>query len=325
MRRVIGLIVLATLLLTACAGAAQEAPSRLQSAEGEPEMAGDEAGVETVAVEREVEAVAEGAASAEQPMESDEAADMAAADGDQGVDDASTTAAPWDRKIVKNATVKLEAEDVLSTHKRVTALANQYGGYVVESRTWYDADERAHALYSFAVPVDSFEQALNEVRDQGKVLDEQTSGRDVTDQYVDLEARIKNLEATADRIRSFLDEARTVEEALSVNQRLSQVEEQLERLKGQRNALEQRASFSTITVEIAPVILEGTTETVETMEWSPAETFTEATEVLMLLVQRIVDVGIWLGVLGLPVLAVIGVLLLVGRRLLPGRPPVQMQ
>lgn len=318
MKRLLGLLVVFALVLSACGGsAAQDAPP----AHMEPDDGGKSA---EFAAEEEARAGDAGVieeTAAEPPMaDGDDGA--ASVDGQQGEQDSSATVAAWDRKIVKNATIRLEAEDVFTVHNRISMLSNTYGGYVVNSRTWYDNDDYPHALYSFAVPVESFEEAVQDVRKEGKVLDEQTSGKDVTDQYVDLEARITNLEATATRIRSFLDDARTVEEALSVNQRLSQVEEQLERLKGQRNALEQRTSFSTITVEIEPVIPEQTTVE-ETTEWSPAETFADATEVLMAIVQRGVDAGIWFGVLGLPVVIVLGVVILIGRRLLPSRPPVQ--
>lgn len=311
MKRLLGLIVVFTLALTACAGSgAQDAPTQQIEADGGGE--GARYATEQEAVEGDAGIAEEPAAEA--PME---ARDESATQGEQN---SSATVAAWDRKIIKNATIRLEAEEVFTVHNRISILADQYGGYVVNSRTWYDNEDYPHALYSFAVPVDKFEEAVQEVRQEGKVLDEQTSGKDVTDQYVDLEARITNLEATANRIRSFLDDARTVEEALSVNQQLSQVEEQLERLKGQRNALEQRTSYSTITVEIAPVIPENAT-VAETTDWSPAETFGDATEVLMAMVQRAVDAGIWLGVLGLPVVIVLGAVVLVGRRLLPSRPP----
>ena len=315
MKRFIGLALLFALVLTACAGNAD--PRSGKDGAGQGEIAAEPV-VETEAMDQEV--------AQEEAMEAPAGAesDAARSAGTQQGDDGAATVAAWDRKIIKNATVKLEAKDVLNVQQRITALSNQFDGYVVESRTWYDSEDRPHALYRFAVPVDSFEEALGAVRDQGKVLDEQTSGKDVTDQYVDLEARIKNLEATATRIRSFLDDARTVEEALRVNQQLAQVEEQLERLKGQRNALEQRAAFSTITVEIAPPALDGViTQNQPDEAWSPSETFAEATEVLMALVRRVVDAGIWVAVVGLPIVAVVGAVALIGRRLLPSRPPVQ--
>jgi len=215
-----------------------------------------------------------------------------------------------DQKIIKNAIIKLEVEQVPSALNQITLLSSQYGGHVLESRSWY-AQDYPHATYKFAVPVERFEETIEQVRHLGKVLDEQTGGQDVTDQYVDLEARIRNQEATAERIRGFLDQTRTVDEALKVNQQLAQVEEQLEQLKGQRNALGQRAAFSTISVEFSPAIpntgakLSGT--------WSPLGTLAEATDALAAILRVLVDIIIWLVVLSLPFILIGGVIFLIVR------------
>ena len=215
-----------------------------------------------------------------------------------------------DRKIIKNAVIKLEAEQVFSALNQVTLLSSKYGGYVVDSRSWYEQDY-PHATYNFAVPVERFEEALEQVRHLGKVLDETSSGQDVTDQYVDLEARIRNQEATAERIRGFLDETRTVDEALRVNQQLAQVEEQLEQLKGQRNALGQRAAFSTISVEFSPVIPNAGPKLGSV--WSPLGTLVQATDALAAILRVLVDITIWVVVLSLPFVVIGGVVFLVGR------------
>ncbi|MDQ7028745.1 MAG: DUF4349 domain-containing protein [Ardenticatenia bacterium] len=217
-----------------------------------------------------------------------------------------------DRKIIKNATLRLEVDNVFSVLNQVTLLTSQYGGYVLNSRTWYE-EERPYAVMTFAVPAEQFEETLEQLRRLGKVLDETTTGQDVTDEYVDLEARIRNLEATADRIRSFLDEARTVEEALQVNEQLRYVEEELERLKARRNALEQRTAFSTITVELQPVLAQVDQEL---PPWSPGKTFAQAWQTLMRVVQQAVDAAIWVSVLGSPLLLVLVPLWILGRRFL---------
>jgi hypothetical protein len=215
-----------------------------------------------------------------------------------------------DRKIIKNAAIALEVQDVSSALNQVTLLSSQYGGYVVSSRSWYVQDY-PHAAYSFAVPVERFEEVLEQVRRLGKVLDEKTSGQDVTDQYVDLEARIRNQEATAERIRGFLDQTRTVDEALRVNQQLAQVEEQLEQLKGQRDALGQRAAFSTLNVEFSPAIPNASAKL--SSVWSPLGTLAEATDALVAILRVLIDVTIWVVVLSLPFIVIGGAIFLVGR------------
>ena len=291
MKRLIAFISLIALSLTACG--AQSAPA-------------------TSAPARQARAAATAAPAAE-AVDNYGGAPAPAVDaaGNTGANAPSGAPLPQpDQKIIKTAIIKLEVEQVPSALNQITLLSSQYGGHVLESRSWY-AQDYPHATYKFAVPVERFEEAIEQVRHLGKVLDEQTSGQDVTDQYVDLEARIRNQEATAERIRGFLDQTRTVDEALKVNQQLAQVEEQLEQLKGQRNALGQRASFSTISVEFSPAIpntgakLSGT--------WSPLGTLAEATDALAAILRVLVDIIIWAVVLSLPFILIGGVIFLIGR------------
>ncbi|MCE7986120.1 MAG: DUF4349 domain-containing protein [Caldilinea sp. CFX5] len=213
------------------------------------------------------------------------------------------------RKIIRNAYLRIEAEDVVSALNTATRLSEQVGGYVVTSRTWRNGD-LPYATLSFAVPVDRFEEALTQTRTLGEVQDENVTSQDVTGQFVDLEARIANLEATAVRIRSFLEDTKKVEEALNVNRELSNVESELEILKGQRNTLSQQTSFSTVTIEFFPVPPVVTTgEVLETVQtWSPVRTFNDALDVLLTLARIGIDLAIWVLTIGLPLLLVLSVL-----------------
>ena len=129
-------------------------------------------------------------------------------------------------------------------------------GYIVSSRVWYQdyfGTNYKYATLTIGVPEDQFENALR--RPCGlaqRVLDENATGEDVTDQYVDLQSQLTNLEATRDRIKSFLDQATTVDEALRINQQLSDVEAQIEHIKGKMNYLSDRSAFSTITINLEP-------------------------------------------------------------------------
>ena len=253
-----------------------------------------------------------GAAEADFAASNDTIVDTTAAS--QPVD--ANQSALRNRKIKRNAIMRIEAEDVMSALNQVTLLSVRYGGYTIGSRTWYVGEKR-HANYSFAVPVEQFEGALEETRGLGDVQDENVTSQDVTAQYVDLAARIANLEVTAERIRGFLDDARQIDEALRVNNELSQIEGQIEQLKGQRNALAQQTSFSTISIEFFPPPPVSTTmgviESVET--WSPVQTFNAALEVLLALAQIGVDVGIWVVVVAAPALIILAIAFWLGRRL----------
>lgn len=220
------------------------------------------------------------------------------------------------RKIIRNAYLRVEAQDVVSALNTATRLSEQVGGYVVTARTWRSND-LPYATLSFAVPVERFEEALTQTRTLGEVQDENVTSQDVTGQFVDLEARIGNLEATVERIRGFLDETKTVAEALNVNRELSAIESELEVLKGQRNTLSQQTAFSTVNIEFIPVPPVVTTgEVLETVQsWSPLRTFNDALDVLLTLARAGIDLAIWVLTIGLPLLLVLSLLWWIIRRL----------
>jgi hypothetical protein len=226
------------------------------------------------------------------------------------------TAALQGRRIIRNAHVQIEADDVLAVLNEATALSTRFGGYTTQSRAWY-VNDRPRASIAFAVPVERFESAMQAVRELGAVQDEQVSSQDVTAQFVDLEARIRNLESTVERVRGFLDEAENVEDALAVNNELSSLEAQLETLKGQRNALAQQTAFSTIAIEFVPAPPQITTQDVlnSVQVWSPSETFNDALDALLRVMQVGADAAIWLAVLGIPALLVLAALWWIARRI----------
>ncbi|MCF6278257.1 MAG: DUF4349 domain-containing protein, partial [Anaerolineales bacterium] len=159
------------------------------------------------------------------------------------------------------------------------------------------------------VPVDQFENAMRRLRSIAvQVLDENASGEDVTDQFVDLQSQLDNLIATRDRIRTFLEQANTVEESLRVNQELSAIERQIEEIQGRMNYLADRSAYSTITVTIQPelpeIIVPTPTPTASppTPEpWNPGDTFKRSQKTLTVVYQGIFDLTIWLLVVVLPV------------------------
>jgi len=247
------------------------------------------------------------------------AAEAPAAEGSSPVSQPGTGAASTvldSRKIIRNAYIRIEAQDVVSALNTATRLSEQVGGYVITSRTWR-AGDLPYASLSFAVPVQRFEEALTQTRTLGEVQDENVTSQDVTGQFVDLEARIANLEATAERIRGFLDETKTVAEALNVNRELSTIESELEVLKGQRNTLSQQTSFSTVNIEFIPVPPVVTTgEVLETVQtWSPLHTFNDALDVLLTLARAGIDLAIWALTIGLPLLLILSLLWWIIRRL----------
>lgn len=236
--------------------------------------------------------------------------------------------------IIKNADMRLLVEDSDVAIDRITQVVGDSGGYIISSRVWnqahFDGKNYKYATITMGVPVLTFERTLNRLRDLSlDVLDENASGEDVTDQYVDLQSQLVNLEATRERIKSFLDQAKTVEEALLINQQLSEIERQIEEIKGRINYLQDRSSFSTITVNIEPKLPEyipptpTPTPTPMPEEWKPGETVSSAWQTLTKAYQGFVDLLIWfllvfVPIFGPPILIIWVILKLVFRK--PNKP-----
>ena len=221
--------------------------------------------------------------------------------------DAERAAFAASHMIIKNADVKLLVEDTDIAIDRATQAIADMNGYIISSRVWYqpwyDGQNYKYATITIGVPVDQFEHLLTRLRGFAvKVLDETASGEDVSNQFVDLQSQLTNLEATRERIKAFLDDAKTVDEALRVNQELSSVEAQIEQIKGQMNYLQDRSAFSTITINFEPQLPDQATPT-PAPGWNPGATFQDATKAVTHAYQGIVDFLIWVLVVLVPIFA----------------------
>lgn len=135
----------------------------------------------------------------------------------------------------------------------IQGLATAQGGYVANSRTSEGSFAPSGSM-TLRVPVAKFDDTVSKARhiaiDGIKVLSLQTSGKDVTAKYVDLKARIKALERTRQTFLTLLTRASTIGETLAVQQHITDVQTQIEQLKGQKNVLANRSALSTLTVTV---------------------------------------------------------------------------
>lgn len=222
------------------------------------------------------------------------------------------------RLIIKNAEIKLLVADSDTAIDRATQIVGDLGGYIVSSRVWYqdwqDGKSYKYASITIGIPVEQFERALSRLRGLSiKVLDETASGEDVTSQFVDLQSQLTNLQATRDRIKGFLEQATTVDEALRINQELSNIEAQIEQIQGQMKYLSDRSAFSTITVnfepDLPPVATPTPSPTPTPDAWDPGHTFTSAKKTVVSAYQGIGDFLIWFFVVLVPIFAPIVLIL----------------
>jgi hypothetical protein len=247
------------------------------------------------------------------------AAPTAAAAAERPPASSAPPAAPNDpsRKIIKDASLTVEVASIDLALSRISGTAAQVGGYVLETRTDQIGPDQKQAVLKLAVPVDQFENTLQRIREIGsRVLSEASSGTDATQEFVDTQSQLANLTATQARIRQFLDQATTVEEALQVNAQLTEIEGQIGQLKGRLQFLSQRAAYSTITVQIQqpppPTPTPAPTPTPEPI-WNPGRTTAQASSALVTIVQALATIAIWLAIVVLPLALPLALIALIVR------------
>jgi len=212
----------------------------------------------------------------------EEAPPPAAAGRDEGYKDAGGGALPVteeERMIVRNGVVAAQDE--------VARLAAGLGGYVVSSQISGEEQDR-RGWISIRVPDDSFEQALTELRELAvRVESESTDSQDVTEEYVDLESRLRNAEAMESQYLALVEKAENVEDVLRVYDSLSRVRSEIEQIKGRMQYLEKSSSMSLISVRLEPA---ASDKPLVSAGWS-------ALEILKSAVRGIITFGQWLGIL----------------------------
>lgn len=235
MRRMSMLVVLLVmLLLAACAGGAAESAG----AASEPAMAQEAAMAEEAADT--VESAAGGAGGG--------AADDR---GDAGASQAVLTAGLGDR-IVRDGTMRVEVGEggFDAAFGRLTAIADRFGGTVLSSNASADDDGTTSGSVTLRVPAADYDDALLAVAEIGEVRERSITAKDVSAEFVDLEARLRHNQAQEHFYLSLLDRADDVEDAIAVQQRVEGIQQTIEQIQGRLRFLEDRTSFSRLTVEV---------------------------------------------------------------------------
>jgi len=207
-----------------------------------------------------------------------------------------------ERLIIRNANLQIVVRDTESAVEQIDALTAELGGYLIESNL-SEYREGKQAFLKIRIPAEDLNQALDGIREIAEeVRRENVSGEDVTDEYVDLQSRMRHLEATEERLLTFMEEAEDTEAALEVYDRLQNIQAQIEQTKGRMQYLEESAAMATITLNITPSEL---ARPIEVGGWRPQGTLRDAFESLIKVFQFLVDALIVILVLVVPVLGVI--------------------
>ncbi|MFC2031667.1 DUF4349 domain-containing protein [Chloroflexota bacterium] len=209
-----------------------------------------------------------------------------------------------ERMIIWNADISMTVEDAQDTMDAIQAAVRSLGGYTVNTESWQSNDQ-LHARLTVRVPAERFEQTMAQLRDMAvEVNHESANSDDVTDQYVDLESRLRHLEAKEAQLLEFLDEAEDTEAALAVYDHVAETQAEIEQVKGRMTYLEKLSAMATITAELRPedapvqIIDEG---------WEPGRTVRNAARALVGTLETLGDILVWVLFYVLPILLLLAV------------------
>lgn len=212
-----------------------------------------------------------------------------------------------DRMVVQTAEMGLVVKDAEASATAIRELVNGLGGFVANTNLYHDGSQMRGSI-AVRVPAERLDDAMQQLKALAvRVLRESLSGEDVTQEYTDLAARLRNLEATETELLAMLTEVRqkpnaTAEDILEVYNQLVEIRGQIEQTKGRMQYLENLATLATITIELVPdeaqqpVIEEG---------WQPAATLRSAANRLVNSLQGLADLAIWLAIYVLPILIIL--------------------
>lgn len=210
-----------------------------------------------------------------------------------------------ERVIIQSASLTLIVSDTETALEEITSIVNGMGGYVANSSAHRDSGQLRASL-AVRVPANRLEEAMTQLEALAvRVESRRTSSDDVTEEYTDLNARLKNLELTERELQELLTEIRentkSAEDVLAVYNRLTQIREEIERIKGRINYLSQLSAMATVTLTLIPDAL---AQPVVEPGWRPEATLRNASRSLVSTLRFLADALIWVIVLILPVLLV---------------------
>ncbi|WP_066172820.1 DUF4349 domain-containing protein [Bacillus marinisedimentorum] len=175
--------------------------------------------------------------------------------GEAGAGDAASTVedkVQSERKVAYEGDLSLEVEtldDFLPLVEKKTA---ELGGYMVESAVYKESEEHRGAHLSVRVPSKHFQDFMVYVEENSKeVNNRNVRGQDVTEEYVDLESRLKAKKAVEERLLAFMEEAQKTEDLLKISNDLGRIQEEIEQLQGRMKYLDNRIEYASITMNVS--------------------------------------------------------------------------
>jgi hypothetical protein len=174
----------------------------------------------------------------------------------------------WGRRIIRQAALEVELDDVDRAIARLTDLVEAAGGYVADTQVHSDEKGVTRATVTAYLPPSAFGRALGDLERLGHMRTRRVTGQDVSEEFVDLEARTRNLERHEAQLLSFMGKAQKVADLISLESELARVRGEIERLSGRLRFLRARTEMAGIQVSLVRGIVPVPAQDVWTRAWT---------------------------------------------------------
>ena len=155
------------------------------------------------------------------------------------------------RMIVRSGTMSMEVDNYDETEAKIKNIVNNFNGYLTNSTSKLNTEGKKQGSITIRVASDKFDAMIADLAKTGKVMNQNISGKDVTEEYIDAEARLKTQRELESRLLKILAEKTArLTDLVEVEQKLANVRENIEKTEGRMRYLRDQASFSTLTVSI---------------------------------------------------------------------------
>lgn len=199
---------------------------------------------------------------------------------------APNTAADIQQKVIKTASLSITVNDVDKTVGQITNEAVLVSGFVQNSSVTENEKGQKYANIILRVPVTSFENIIGKIKSLAKLVErEDINGREVTQEYVDLQSNLTHNQAVESQYLELLKRAQKVEEIIAVRDKLDQVQAEIEQIKGRLRYLDNQTEMATIAVNISS----EAKVTLPAEKWQPWVVIKEAAKNVIVGLQNFVN------------------------------------
>jgi len=220
-----------------------------------------------------------------------------------------------DKKVIKNGNMNLKVDNADDAASQISSITKGNGGEVFSSNFHQTSKDIKSGTIVVKVPVDNFEKTFEELKEVASlVVNESTSGKDVTEQYTDLQSRLRNKQAEEQSIAKILEQSGKITDVLAVTKELSRVRGEIEILQGRIRLIDSQTDMATISISLS----EDPKITVVD-SWRPLQVAKDSVNDLIRNIQQFIDFIIVLAIRAIPILLiyliVFGILYAIGKKI----------